>query len=43
MMFKKATEELYDSIYELNLTKNCYVGEPTEKYFSSLGARQDAL
>lgn len=37
-MFKKATEELYDSIYELNLTKNCYVGEPTEKYFSSLGA-----
>ncbi len=38
MMFKKATEELYDSIYELNLTKNCYVGEPTEKYFSSLGA-----
>ncbi len=38
MMFKKATEQLYDSIYELNLTKNCYVGEPTEEYFSSLGA-----
>lgn len=36
-MFKKATEQLYDSIYELNLTKNCYVGEPTEKYFCSMG------
>lgn len=38
VMFKKATEQLYDSIYELNLTKNCYVGEPTEEYFSSFGA-----
>lgn len=38
VMFKKATEQLYDSIYELNLTKNCYVGEPTQEYFSSFGA-----
>lgn len=38
VMFKKATEQLYDSIYEFNLTKNCYVGKQTEEYFSSLGA-----
>lgn len=37
-IFKKATEQLYDSIYELNLTKNCYVGKKTEEYFSSQGA-----
>ena len=33
-----ATEQLYDSIYELNLTKNCYVGKQTEEYFKSPGA-----
>ena len=37
-MFKEATEQLYESIYELNLTKNCYVGKTTEDYFSNLGA-----
>lgn len=37
-MFKKATGQLYDSIYEMNLTKNCYVGKSTEDYFASLGA-----
>lgn len=37
-IFKKATEQLYDSIYELNLTRNCYVGKPMEEYFSSMGA-----
>lgn len=37
-IFKKATEQLYDSIYEMNLTKNCYVGKQTEEYFASLGA-----
>ncbi|WP_320936247.1 sensor domain-containing diguanylate cyclase [Enterocloster lavalensis] len=37
-IFKKATEQLYDSIYELNLSKNCYVGKPTEEYFASMGA-----
>lgn len=36
--FKKATEQMYESIYELNLTKNCYVGKQTEEYFASLGA-----
>lgn len=38
-MFKKATEQLYDNIYELNITKNCYVGERTKAYFEGLGAR----
>lgn len=38
-MFKKATEQLYDNIYELNITKNCYVGERTKAYFEDLGAR----
>lgn len=37
-VFKIATEELYEGIYELNLTKNCYVGKTTEEYFTSLGA-----
>lgn len=36
--FKKATEQMYESIYELNLTKNCYVGKQTKEYFVSLGA-----
>ncbi len=36
--FKKATEQLYESIYEMNLTRNCYVRRTTEKYFESLGA-----
>lgn len=37
-MFKQATESLYDSIYELNLTRNTYVDKKTEDYFTSLGA-----
>lgn len=37
-IFRKATEELYDTIYELNITKNSYVGERTAQYFASLGA-----
>lgn len=36
--FRKATEELYDNIYELNITKNTYVGKRTKQYFESLGA-----
>ncbi|WP_300831843.1 sensor domain-containing diguanylate cyclase, partial [uncultured Bilophila sp.] len=36
--FKKETEQLYDNIYELNITSNCPVGESTERYFESLGA-----
>lgn len=38
-IFKKATEELYDNIYELNITKNKYEGRRTEEYFDSLGAK----
>lgn len=37
-VFKKATEQLYDNIYELNITKNCYVGERTKQYFESVGS-----
>lgn len=36
--FQKATEQMYDNIYELNITKNSYVGERTAKYFKNLGA-----
>lgn len=34
----RATEQLYDNIYELNITKNCSVGKRTREYFKSLGA-----
>lgn len=37
-IFKKATEQLYDNIYEINLTRNAYEGKRTENYFESLGA-----
>lgn len=35
--FKKATEQLYDNIYELNITNNCAADAKTEEYFESLG------
>lgn len=38
-LFKKSTEQLYDSIYELNVTKNCAVGKRTQEYFDSFGAK----
>lgn len=38
-IFRTATEELYDNIYELNITRNSYVGERTANYFDSLGAK----
>lgn len=38
-VFKRATEQLYDNINELNITRNCYVGKRTEQYFESLGAQ----
>lgn len=37
-MFKQVTEALYESITEMNLTRNCYVGKKTEEYFANLGA-----
>lgn len=36
--FRKVTEQLYDNIYELNITKNCSANESTQRYFESLGA-----
>lgn len=35
--FRKATEALYDNIYELNITKNRAGGKSTERYFESIG------
>lgn len=39
--FRKVTEQLYDNIYEWNITKNCSVGESTLRYTMSLGAPED--
>lgn len=38
-VFKKATEQLYDTINELNITRNTAANERTKEYFDSLGAR----
>ena len=38
-LFKKATEQLYDDIYEWNITRNRCVGTNTEEYFDRIGAR----
>ena len=35
--FRNATEQLYDNIYELNITQNQAAGRSTERYFESLG------
>lgn len=37
-IFKKATEELFDDIYELDITRNRPANEATVQYFMSLGA-----
>ncbi|MEG2139398.1 MAG: sensor domain-containing diguanylate cyclase [Bilophila sp.] len=36
-LFQEATEQLYEHIYELDITHNCASGENTEQYFESLG------
>ena len=38
-IFKRATEQLYDNIYELNITKNCTANARTTQYFESLGTK----
>lgn len=38
-VFHRATEEMYEAIYELNITKNCAAGQRTMEYFESLGAK----
>ncbi|MCB6367156.1 sensor domain-containing diguanylate cyclase [Intestinibacillus massiliensis] len=35
--FRHATEQLYDNIYELNISHNCAANPSTERYFESLG------
>lgn len=37
-MFEKATEQLFDKIYELDITNNCPANKATEDYFEELGA-----
>lgn len=37
-LFEKATEELYENIYELDITHNRPANNATEAYFTSLGA-----
>lgn len=35
--FRTVTEQLYDNIYELNITLNCTANESTQRYFENLG------
>ncbi|MDC7287122.1 sensor domain-containing diguanylate cyclase [Blautia schinkii] len=37
-VFQKATEQLYENIYEIDITHNRAASEATESYFESLGA-----
>lgn len=37
-MFERATEQLFENIYELDITNNCPANKATEAYFESLGA-----
>ena len=37
--FRRSTEQLYDKINELNITKNTYVGKHTVHYFETIGAK----
>lgn len=36
--FEQATEQLYEDIYELDITHNCPANRATEEYFESMGA-----
>lgn len=38
-IFRRSTEQLYDKINELNITKNTYVGKHTVHYFETIGAK----
>ncbi len=40
--FRKATEQLYDNIYEVNITRNCASAEKTEAFFESIGISRKA-
>ncbi|WP_130861999.1 sensor domain-containing diguanylate cyclase [Bacilliculturomica massiliensis] len=39
--FRRVTEQMYDNIYELNITENRAAGPSTERYFESMGAPKD--
>ena len=39
--FQKATEQLYENIYEIDITHNRAASEATERYFESLGAPEN--
>ena len=36
-IFQEAAEQLYDNIYEIDLTHDCAASEETDQYFASLG------
>lgn len=40
-LLHEATEGLYESIFELDITHNCACGEGTKQYFESLGIKRD--
>lgn len=40
-LLQKATEELYENVFEFDITHDCASGESTKKYFESLGMRAD--
>lgn len=40
-IFRQATEQMYDNIYELNITQNRAAGKSTKRYFESLGMPGD--
>lgn len=37
-VFERATEQLFENIYEIDITNNCSANHATEQYFASLGA-----
>ncbi len=41
-VFQEATEQMYENIYELDVTHNRAASEATARYFESLGAAPDA-
>lgn len=40
-IFRRTTEQMYDNIYELNITQNRAAGKSTKRYFESLGMPGD--
>lgn len=41
MLFQEETQQLYENIYEINITHNCAASEETQQYFLSLGVPVD--